>query len=110
MELLTLGVLWQVYAGHALDLATIPGRVLAHLVRARQRGGRLKPAIDLWRGTLGRFLLSSTGRRRMETPLPTLEHLDRLLAWLSANDSFGQVVLLCDAGPHSDWVVLEAHR
>ena len=90
LELLTLGVLWHVYAGRALDLATTPGRVLAYLVRARQRGGRLKPAIDLLRGALGRFLLSSPGRRRMETSLPALEHLDRLLAWLSASDSFSQ--------------------
>jgi len=92
LELLTLGVLWRVYAGHALDLATTPGRVLAYLVRVRQRGGRLKPGIDLLRGVLGRFFLSSDGRRRAEVPPPTLDHLDRLLEWLSASDSFSQEV------------------
>jgi hypothetical protein len=92
LELLTLGVLWRVYTGHAQDLATAPGRVLAYLVRVRQRGGRLKPGIDFLRGALGRFFLSSNGRRRTESPLPTLDQLDRLLEWLSASDSFSQEV------------------
>jgi hypothetical protein len=92
LELLTLGVLWRVYAGTALDLARVPGRVLACLVRLRQRGGCLKPGVDLIRGILGRLFLSSAGHLLRETPTPTLSHLDRLLDWLSATDTFNQEV------------------
>jgi hypothetical protein len=92
LELLTLGVLWRVYAGDALGLARVPQRALAYLVRLHQRGGRLKPAFDFLRGVLGRLFLSSDGDHPMETAPPTLEHLDRLLDWLSATDTFTQEV------------------
>jgi hypothetical protein len=91
-ELLTLGVLWRVYGGHALDLTWVPSRALAYLVRLRQRGGRWKPGSDLLRGVLGRFFLSSNGHRPAETDAPTLDQLDRLLDWLSASDTFAQEV------------------
>jgi hypothetical protein len=92
LELLTLGVLWRVYAGDALGLAEVPRRALACLVRLRQRGGRLKPGIDFLRGVLGRLFLSFDSRRPTETPAPALYHLDRLLDWLSASDTFSQEV------------------
>jgi hypothetical protein len=92
LELLTLGVLWRVYGGHALGLSRAPGRALAFLVRLRQRGGRWKPAIDLIRGVLGRFFLSSDGRCPTETSILTLDQLHRLLDWLSTTDTFSQEV------------------
>jgi hypothetical protein len=92
LEFLTLGVLWRTYAGVALGLARLPQRALAYLVRLRQRGGRLKPAIDLLRGAMGRLFLSSDGRHRTEPAGLTLDHLERLLDWLSASDTFTQEV------------------
>ncbi len=92
LELLTLGVLWRTYAGAALGLAMIPRQVLAGLVRLRQRGGRLKPGIDLLRGVVGRLFLASNGRYPTKDLEPTLERLDRLLGWLSASDTFSQEV------------------
>ena len=89
-ELLTLGVLWRVYAGQAQGLPSVPGRALAYLVRLRQKAGYLKPGVDLLRGVLGRLFLSSDGRRPTGVPTPTLDHLDRLLDWLSATDTFSQ--------------------
>lgn len=92
-ELLTLGVLWRVYAGHALGLSRVPRRALAHLVRLRERSSRLKPVVDLVRGALGGLFLSSNGRHPVEVPAPTLDGLERLLSWLAANsDVFGQEV------------------
>jgi hypothetical protein len=92
-ELLTLGVLWRVYAGHALGLSRVPQRALAHLVRLRERSSRLKPVVDLVRGALGGLFLSPNGRYPTEVPAPTLNGLERLLSWLAANgDVFGEEV------------------
>jgi hypothetical protein len=88
LELLTLGTLWRVYAGDALDLAETPREVLTGLVRLRQRGGRLKQGADLLRGLLSTlFLFPNNGRK---PPMPTLDHLDRLLKWLAATGDFDQ--------------------
>jgi hypothetical protein len=89
-ELLTLGVLWRVYAGDALGLAQAPQRALTSLVHMRQRGGCLKPSADFLRGVLGSLFLSPDGRRLTEIPAPTLAHLDRLLDWLAVSDVFAQ--------------------
>jgi hypothetical protein len=92
-ELLTLGVLWRVYADHAQGLNRVSRRVLAHLVRLRERASPLKPAVDLVRGMLGGLFLSSNGRYPTKVPAPTLDGLEQLLGWLTANgDVFGQEV------------------
>jgi len=89
-ELLTLGVLWRVYAGDALDLAEAPRRVMTSLARLRQRGGVLKPGVDLLRGALETLFLLPDSRRPAGAPTPTLDHLDRLLNWLEATGNFEQ--------------------
>ncbi len=89
-ELLTLGVLWRVYAGDALGTPQTPRRALAALVRLRQQGGCLKPSADFLRGVLGNLFLSPAGRRPTEIPAPTLAHLGQLLDWLAASDVFIQ--------------------
>jgi len=91
-ELLTLGVMWRVYAGDALGLAQVPRQVLTSLIRLRQRGGCLKPGADFLRGVLGSLFLLPDGRRLTETPTPTLDYLDRLLDWLATTDAFIQEV------------------
>jgi hypothetical protein len=91
-EFLTLGVLWRIYAGTALDLAKIPQRTLVYLVGLRQKGERFKPGIDFLRGLVGRLFLSTNGRHPAKSPQPTLEHLDRLLDWLSTTDTFSQEI------------------
>jgi hypothetical protein len=91
-ELLTLGVLWLVYAGNAIGLAKAPQRALTSLVRLRQRGDCLKPGADFLRGVLGTLFLSPDGRHPTESPTPALGHLNRLLDWLAATDIFSQEV------------------
>jgi hypothetical protein len=87
-ELLTLGVLWRVYAENALGLNRLSQRVLDKLVRWRRRYRFLKPGIDLIRGTLARSLLSRPMRRPDEVPALSMKKLDRLLAWLAAAGDF----------------------
>jgi hypothetical protein len=89
-DLLTLGVLWRVYAGDALGLAEVPRRVMTGLVHLRQRGGFLKPGADLLRGVLATLFLPSDSQHRTETPAPTLDHLGRLLTWLEATGDYDQ--------------------
>lgn len=89
-ELLTLGVLWRIYVGGALCVAQAPRQVLTGLAQLRQRGGRLKPGVDLVRGWLATLFLSSNDRHGVEAPPPTLEHCGRLLDWLAATGDFSQ--------------------
>ena len=89
-ELLTLGVLWRVYAGDALGLAEVPRRVMTGLAHLRQRGGLLKSGVDLLRGVLATLFLLSDNRRRAGALTPTLDHLGRLLNWLEATGNFEQ--------------------
>jgi hypothetical protein len=91
-ELLTLGVLWRVYAGDALGLTRMPQRVLTSLVRWRTKGGYLKPAVDLLRGVLSNLFLLPDKRHVNVPSVPTLDHLDRLLDWLAAAGDFEQEV------------------
>jgi hypothetical protein len=92
LELLTLGVLWRVYAGDALDLARVPRLMLTCLAHARQRGGCLKASADVLRGALAALFLAPRSYDLAETPSPTLDHLDRLLGWLEATGDFSQEV------------------
>ncbi|MDI7277138.1 MAG: DUF116 domain-containing protein [Anaerolineae bacterium] len=85
-ELLTLGVLWRVYAGRAAS-AWAPLGLLTGLTHLRRRTVRLKPGIDRLRGVLGWLFLRPA---RPCPPPPSLAGLDALLRWLAASDVFEQ--------------------
>jgi hypothetical protein len=87
-ELLTLGVLWRVYADDALGLAEIPRRVLTGMAHLRERGGAYKSGADLVRRVLATPFLLSGKSRRAATLAPILDHLGRLLNWLEATGDF----------------------
>jgi hypothetical protein len=91
-ELLTLGVLWRVYAGDTLRLAEAPRRVLTRLVQLRQRGGRFGQVIDRLRGVLATIFLSPDGRHPGDVPAPTLDRLERLLSRMGATGDFNEEV------------------
>lgn len=91
LELLTLGVLWQVYAANEPILAGLPRQALTGLAHLRDRASSLKPVIDGLRGVLATLFLVPNGRPA-QPPKPTLGHLDRLLGWLAAAGDFGQEV------------------
>ena len=94
-ELLTLGVLWRVYAGEAIGLARAPQRFLVKLAQLRaqvwrQQNGFLKSVIDFWRGVLATLFLFR--RHSEKSPPPTLDSLDQLLNWLTAASDFKEEV------------------
>jgi hypothetical protein len=87
-ELLILGVLWKVYSGDALELEKGPQHILSTLVSLRQKGGFLKPGIDVVRGFLSTIFLSPDLYDNMFTLSPAIKHLDILLDWLEATGEF----------------------
>jgi hypothetical protein len=89
-EFLTLGVLWQVYAGEASGSPNLPQRVLSRLVMWRQKSEFFKPAIDFFRGVLSTLFLSSTSRYKYTAV--SLENLGQLLNWLNAAGDFREEV------------------
>jgi hypothetical protein len=91
-QLLTLGVLWRVYAGDALGLTRMPQRMLSSLVRWRTKEGYLKPAVDFLRGVLGSLFLLPDTNHSAAPSVPALDHLGRLLDWLAAAGDFDQEV------------------
>jgi hypothetical protein len=91
-ELLTLGVLWRVYAVRAASLASAPRRALAHLAWMRKRSENLKPAIDWLRGVLISLFLFPVKIGNEELPGPDLEQLNLLLKWLEASGDFNEEV------------------
>lgn len=46
LDLLTLGIMWQIYSGDASGLDEIPRQLLIGLSKYRSQGGKLKPGID----------------------------------------------------------------
>jgi len=90
LELLALGVFWQVYAGAALALPWLPRHLLAGLVQLRRRGGWVKKSADILRGALAPLLRSPHHRRPAEPPSLTVETLGRLVSWLAATGDLDQ--------------------
>lgn len=90
-ELLTLGVLWQVYARKASGSGGAPQQVLAGLARLRETKS-IKPAVDLLRGVLMALFLPADHGGSIEPLAPTLDHLARLLDWLEATGNFSKEV------------------
>jgi len=96
LELLTLGVLWQVYAARSGSLPPVTQPVLVGLVSLRKKNDRLKLLVDGLRGLLnGLFLWSGDPGAARATN--TIAALDSLLQWLSASGDFPQEVLRLSA-------------
>ncbi len=91
LELLTLGVLWKVYASRSGSLPYAPQQALVGLVSLRKKNARLKPLADGLRGMLNGLFLWSGDGRVVNSPA-TLKHFDDLLGWLSASGDFPQEV------------------
>ncbi len=91
-ELLTLGILWRVYAHRALQLARPSQRVLSALVVLREHSGPAKPAVDALRGALATLVLARNGHGHAAPETPTVAHLGRLIDWLAATGDYEQEV------------------
>ena len=86
-ELISLGVLWRVYAASAMTSRSGVRRLLTWLATLRKRHKFLKPGVDLLRGWLG-GLLTFAKKPDPAAVVPTLKHLDTLLEWLAASGEF----------------------
>lgn len=106
-ELLTLGVLWRIYANHAPELGPLPRRVLAALARWRERGGAVKVVADRARGVLSMLFLSRNGHRA--APAPDYAHFLRLVDWLEAVGDFKEEVRRL-RGWQAYWAEQPAHQ
>lgn len=91
-ELLTLGTLWQIYSGDANGLEEVPRQLLIGLTKLRKEGGTLKPEIDFIRGILATIFLSPDLYDNTFILDPKLEHMEKLIYWLSAIGEFNQEV------------------
>jgi uncharacterized protein len=96
LELLTLGVLWKVYAGRSEGLPTIAHQALVGLVHLRKKDARFKPLADGLRGVLNGLFLRPSDPDGSKPP-DALPALDNLLRWLSASGDFPKEVLRLSA-------------
>jgi hypothetical protein len=92
LELLMLGVLWQVYSGDALELEEMPCLILTGLTEMRQNNGALKPGIDFLRGILSTLFLSPDLHDHPAVTALKVDNLKKLLNWLAATGDFTQEV------------------
>jgi hypothetical protein len=92
LEALTLGVLWNVYAAHAMTCSPRLFSVFHHLIALRRRHRWLKPGVDRLRGILTTLCL----RPRSTTPLQsypwTAGQIDTFLNWLAVTGEFHEEV------------------
>jgi hypothetical protein len=89
-ELAMIGTLWCTYGDDAHGVSSGWTGIMAGLASLRQRGGVVKSIADRARGIMATLFLSPVDREW--SPRPTLDHLDRLLNWMSATGDYVQEV------------------
>lgn len=92
-ELLVLGTLWDIYSGDAGNLGEVPAQLLTGLARLRKQGGALKPGLDFIRGIMSTIFMSPDLYDHLFKLDISLDHLDKLLDWLTASGEFNQEVV-----------------
>lgn len=95
LELLMLGVHWLSYGDDAHDLPATKRTVLTALADIRREEPAMKPAADRLRGILATLWIVPQGRDWH--PDASLDHLDRLLGWLSAAGDYREEVANLEA-------------
>ena len=79
LDLLVLGVLWQVFAADALDQSPTRQRILSALADLRKNARWTRPLVDPLRGLLSRDLVSPGKHKTLPLTLPDIEKLAALL-------------------------------
>jgi hypothetical protein len=92
LEALTLGVLWNVYAAHAMTFSPILSGVFHGLIALRRRYRWLKPGVDRLRGILTTLFLLPRQDTALRSHPWTAEHIDTFLTWLSVTGEFREEV------------------
>ncbi|HTX98725.1 MAG TPA: DUF116 domain-containing protein [Bacteroidota bacterium] len=93
LELLSFGVLWNVYGAFALATRWAPFVLLARMAEWRKRHQRIKPVIDIARGILMTLFLFPKSGTSHPPVLPLLPEADRLAKWLDATGEFREQAL-----------------
>ena len=88
LELLSFGILWNVYGGYAMATRRAPFVLLARMAEWRKRHQKIKPVIDLLRGVLITEFLFPQKTAALSSVRPMLPEADRLARWLYATGEF----------------------
>lgn len=93
LEMLSMGVFWQIYSGDAL--ATDDGMTdfIQKLTMLREENKTFKPLIDAFRGLMMTAVMQPDLYDHMGISKPTLENFKDLLDWLEATGEFKYEVL-----------------
>lgn len=91
LELLNLGILWQLYSDDALDLSELPKKIIKKLVVMREIGGNIKAGVDFIRGILSTIFLSPNNNYKSNIDLSN-KNFKKFLSWLSASGEFDEDV------------------
>lgn len=92
LELISFGVLWNVYAETALRVKNAPFITLAKMSEWRKKHQKLKPYIDLSRGFLFTLFLLKEKTNKV-LPTPTLNEIDHVCKWFEATGEFREQAL-----------------
>jgi hypothetical protein len=87
-EYITLGMLYKIYAGEALELAQPTQQVLSWLYAMRTKHRTFKPLFDWFRGMLSGLLIRPKAQKT--APRPSLDNLTQLLNWMEATGEFSE--------------------
>ncbi|PJI06739.1 MULTISPECIES: DUF116 domain-containing protein [Clostridium] len=95
MELLILGVMWQLYSDDAIDLSEMPRKLLFNLKELRQNNISIKPCVDFIRGILSTIFLYPNDNYNLDAKF-TLKNFEKLIGWMSASGEFNEEVTRFD--------------
>ncbi len=93
LELLSFGVLWNVYAETALAVKHAPFITMAHLAEWRKKHQRAKPYIDVARGIVTTLCLLPEPNSKLRALTPSLEKIDHVCKWFEATGEFKEQAL-----------------
>lgn len=93
LEMLTLGVFWQIYSGDALATDDQMTEYIQKLTQLREENKTLKPVIDTIRGWMMTALMQPDLYDHMSVSAPSLTNFKDLLDWLEASGEFKYEVI-----------------
>lgn len=91
IELLNLGIMWQLYSDDALDLSEMPKKFLSNLKELRQNNVSIKPCIDFIRGILSTIFLYPNDNYNSSVKF-TIKNFEKLIGWMNASGEFNEEV------------------
>ncbi len=92
IELLIIGVLWDLYIRKAMNLSKFNFRMLSTLAAVRNRRRELKPAVDAVKGIFTTAFLNIDSSRDEEAEMNS-QNFSRLLDWLEATGEYREEVI-----------------